>query len=52
MNFPTKCFYNKEYNQIQTFYRQGHSFRISTKVVETKNMNESTYDMEDESFIF
>ena len=22
-NFPTKCFYNTEYNEIYTFYRQG-----------------------------
>ena len=22
-NFPTKCFYNLEYNEVYTFYRQG-----------------------------
>ena len=22
-NFPTKCFYNSEYNEVYTFYRQG-----------------------------
>lgn len=27
-NFPVKCFYNTEYNEIYTFYRQGTSYRV------------------------
>ena len=27
-NFPVKCFYNQEYNEVYSFYRQGMSFRV------------------------
>ena len=33
-NFPQKCFYNSEKNEIYSFYRQGQSFRVPVKVIE------------------
>ena len=33
MNFPQKCYYNSDNNEVYTFYRQGHSFRIPVKVI-------------------
>lgn len=33
-NFPYKCFYNEEKNEIYAFYRQGHSFIIEADDVE------------------
>ena len=35
-NFPVKCFYKSEYNEIYTFYRQGHSFRIPVFDIDCK----------------
>ena len=33
-NFPLKCFYNEDYNEIHVFYRQGDSFRIDSEDIE------------------
>jgi hypothetical protein len=30
-NFPQKCFFNHEMNEVFSFYRQGQSFRIPVK---------------------
>lgn len=38
-NFPVKCFYNSEHNEVYSFYRQGQSFRIPCFVCE----HESNY---------
>ena len=27
-NFPVKCFYNDDKDEIYSFYRQGHSFKM------------------------
>jgi hypothetical protein len=34
-NFPVKCFYNSDNNEIYTFYRQGQSLRVPVKEVES-----------------
>ena len=28
LNFPYKCFYNQEENEVYSFYRQGQGYRI------------------------
>lgn len=33
-NFPVKAFYNSEYNEIYSFYRQGQSFRVPVFEIE------------------
>lgn len=40
-NFPTKCFYNTEYNEIYTFYRQGQSYRIPVFEIDCKANKEN-----------
>lgn len=34
-NFPVKAFYNSEYNEIYSFYRQGQSFRVPVFEIES-----------------
>jgi len=37
-NFPQKCFYNSEKNEVYSFYRQGESYRVPVKVIkDTQN---------------
>lgn len=33
-NFPWKCFYNPEQNEVYSFYRQGQSFRVPVMEVD------------------
>lgn len=30
-NYPFKCFYNQELQEIYSFYRQGHAFILNIK---------------------
>jgi hypothetical protein len=45
-NFPVKCFYNDEKDEIYSFYRQGHSFKIPRRDIE----NYQTYKVFDGDF--
>ena len=42
-NFPWKCFYSPEQNEVYTFYRQGQSFRVPIMEVDRK-INEEKKD--------
>ena len=43
-NFPYKCFYSAEDNEVFSFYRQGQAFRIPIFEVESKkNANKEKY---------
>lgn len=43
-NFPYKCFYSAEDNEVFSFYRQGQSFRIPIFEIESpKNHNKEDY---------
>ena len=35
-NFPVECFYNQEYNEVYSFYRQGQSFRTPVFDIDVK----------------
>jgi len=41
-NFPYKCFYNEEKNEIYSFYRQGHAFIISADKSEDYSFDKMT----------
>ena len=47
-NFPYDCFYNSEFNEIYSFYRQGHSYRIPCKSVK----HEMTDKMKDDAYAY
>ena len=42
-NFPQKCFYNLDNNEVYTFYRQGESLRIPVLDIE-HDINEDKKD--------
>ena len=43
-NFPWKCFYNADENEVYSFYRQGQSFRIPCFEVESaRNKGKEAY---------
>ena len=47
LNFPYKCFYNSEENEIFSFYRQGNSFRFPILEIEsTQNEKKEKYVMQ------
>ena len=39
-NFPYKCFYNDEKQEVYSFYRQGHSLKVK---IEDENPEKWTY---------
>ena len=41
-NFPFKCFYNDEKNEIYLFYRQGEAFTINPDAPEEYTLNKIT----------
>jgi hypothetical protein len=41
-NFPLKCFFNEEYDEILVFYRQGESFRMSIDDIEQYEFEDIT----------
>ena len=38
-NFPQKCFYNKETEEVYAFYNEGQHFQVNTK-----DINDYRYD--------
>jgi hypothetical protein len=44
-NFPLKCFYNEQYNEIYTFYRQGDSLIIPCDGLDIKKLSDSPIKM-------
>ena len=47
LNFPYKCFYNSEENEIFSFYRQGNAFNVPVLEIESKqNENKEAYIMQ------
>ena len=40
MNFPVKCFYNPDINEIYSFYRQGLSFKINPDNIDSYQLQQ------------